>query len=168
MGDGEVVASRRWKEQLDGGHLASSEADARKGAFTNAFKKAAAFFGVGRQAYEGSLDDDNVPADQEQEVQQAPPQRPALAVVPNPVGRQAQQQRNRITSKQVSAIWAIGRKLGHDQSSLRQFIKTTFGVQAEYLSRDQASQLISILSQQVAAANGNGEDTAAREPGQEG
>ena len=152
----------------DGGHVASSEADARKGAFTNAFKKAAAFFGVGRQAYEGSLDDDNVPADQEQEVQQVPPQRPALAVVPKPVGRQVQQQRNRITSKQVAAIWAIGRKLGHDQSSLRQFVKTTFGVQAEYLSREQASQLISILSQQVAAANGNGEDTAAREPGQEG
>jgi hypothetical protein len=123
---------------------------------------------VGRQAYEGSLDDDNVPADQEQEVQQAPPQRPALAVVPNPVGRPVPQQRNRITSKQVSAIWAIGRKLGHDQSSLRQFVKTTFGVQAEYLSKEQASQLISILSQQIAAANGDGEDTAAREPGQEG
>jgi hypothetical protein len=42
----------------DGGHMASAEADARKGACTNAFKKAAAFFGVGRQAYEGSLDDD--------------------------------------------------------------------------------------------------------------
>ena len=39
----------------DGGHVASSEADARKGSYTNAFKKAAAFFGVGRQAYEGSL-----------------------------------------------------------------------------------------------------------------
>ncbi len=47
----------------DGGHVASAEADARKGAYTNAFKKAAAFFGVGRQAYEGSLDDDNVPSD---------------------------------------------------------------------------------------------------------
>jgi hypothetical protein len=36
----------------DGGHVASSEADARKGSYTNAFKKAAGFFGVGRQAYE--------------------------------------------------------------------------------------------------------------------
>ena len=44
----------------DGGNLASSEADARKGSYTNAFKKAAAFFGVGRQAYEGSADDDHV------------------------------------------------------------------------------------------------------------
>jgi hypothetical protein len=47
----------------DGGPLASSEADARKGSYTNAFKKAAAFFGVGRMAYEGSLDDDNLPGE---------------------------------------------------------------------------------------------------------
>ena len=47
----------------DGGHVASSEADARKGAYTNAFKKAAAFFGCGNAAYEGSIDDDNIPAD---------------------------------------------------------------------------------------------------------
>jgi hypothetical protein len=47
----------------DGGHTATAEADARKGAFTNGFKKAAAFFGVGRQAYEGTLDDDSLPAE---------------------------------------------------------------------------------------------------------
>lgn len=41
-----------------GGHIAVSYADALKGAITNAFKKTAAFFGVGRQAYEGSVDDD--------------------------------------------------------------------------------------------------------------
>lgn len=44
-----------------GGHVAVGEVDARKGAWTNAFKKAASFFGVGRQAYEGSLDDDSAP-----------------------------------------------------------------------------------------------------------
>lgn len=38
----------------DGGHVASSEADARKGCFTNAFKKAAAFFGCGRQQFEST------------------------------------------------------------------------------------------------------------------
>lgn len=47
----------------DGGHESRSLADAIKGAYTNGFKKAAAFFGVGREAYEGTLDDDNVPAD---------------------------------------------------------------------------------------------------------
>jgi hypothetical protein len=48
-----------------GGHISSNLADARKGAYTNAFKKTVAFFGVGRQAYEGTLDDDNVPAEGE-------------------------------------------------------------------------------------------------------
>jgi len=41
-----------------GGHTSSSLADAEKGALTNAFKKTAGFFGVGRQAYEGVLDED--------------------------------------------------------------------------------------------------------------
>jgi len=45
----------------DGGHNSLSRADAIKGAYTNGFKKCAAFFGVGRQAYEGTLDDDNQP-----------------------------------------------------------------------------------------------------------
>lgn len=45
----------------DGNHNSLARGDARKGAYTNAFKKAAAFLGVGRQAYEGTLDDDNAP-----------------------------------------------------------------------------------------------------------
>lgn len=49
--------------QGTGGHKSGSEADAEKGAYTNGFKKCVAMYGVGRQAYEGTLDDDNVPAD---------------------------------------------------------------------------------------------------------
>ena len=66
----------------DGGHLASSEADARKGACTNSFKKAAAFFGVGRQAYEGSLDDDNLPGEHVMQAVQQAVQRPAPVAAP--------------------------------------------------------------------------------------
>jgi hypothetical protein len=46
---------------MPGGHISASYADALKGAVTNGFKKCAAMFGVGRAAYEGSIDDDNVP-----------------------------------------------------------------------------------------------------------
>lgn len=54
---------RVWAErQGTGGHDSVTEADARKGAMTNGLKKVAAMFGVGRQAYAGTLDDDNVPA----------------------------------------------------------------------------------------------------------
>lgn len=48
-----------------GGHASTNEADARKGAYTNGYKKVAAFFGCGWQAYAGELDDDNTPADGE-------------------------------------------------------------------------------------------------------
>jgi hypothetical protein len=43
---------------LVGGHISSIYADALKGAITNSFKKTAAMWGVGREAYEGTLDDD--------------------------------------------------------------------------------------------------------------
>lgn len=43
-----------------GGHRLESYTDCLKSAITNAFKKAAAFWGVGREAYLGTLDDDYV------------------------------------------------------------------------------------------------------------
>lgn len=50
-----------------GGHISSIFADALKGAITNAFKKTAAFWGVGKEAYEGTIDDDNKPLPDNQE-----------------------------------------------------------------------------------------------------
>lgn len=136
----------------DGGHVASTEADAGKGAYTNAFKKAAAFFGVGRQACEGSLDDDNVPSDstvqaEHQPVPTAPTRSVATALV-------MQQPRNRLTSKQLVAVQAIGRKLGLDHTGLRAVAKQRYGVVPEHLTKAQASEFIGSLSSQV---NGNGE-----------
>ncbi len=42
-----------------GGHQSNNLTDAKKGASTNAFKKTAAFFGVGKQAFEKLIDEDN-------------------------------------------------------------------------------------------------------------
>lgn len=60
-----------------GGHVSALKADARKGALTNAIKKAIAFFGIGAAAYRGELDDDNLPPEGRQRAQgdsrQAPP-----------------------------------------------------------------------------------------------
>ena len=166
----------------DGGHLASTEADARKGSYTNAFKKAAAFFGVGRQAYEGSLDDDNLPGEHVVEVVQQPVQRMPAAQAPvqpvqptqntqvaQPAARPVSTQpRNRLTSKQLGALQAISRKLGMDHGGLRAISKQRFNAQPEFLTRDQASQLIASMSAQL---NGNGQDRGeahADEPGMEG
>ena len=167
--DGQFVV---FAESLaDGGNLASSETDARKGSYTNAFKKAAAFFGVGRQAYEGSLDDDNLPGEHVVQTIQQPIQRPAPVAAPQ-VPFQPQPRptpaptRNRLTSKQLGAIGAIARKLGLDQPALRAATKQRFNAQPEFLTREQASQMISSLSQQA----GNGHDSAdgMHEPGMEG
>lgn len=59
-----------------GGHSSLNEADAKKGAFTNGFKKVAAFFGCGWQAYAGVIDDDNEPQE-DTTPQGATNQRPA-------------------------------------------------------------------------------------------
>jgi len=166
----------------DGGHVASSEADARKGSYTNAFRKACSFFGIGKQAWEGSLDDDNLPGEQVLEVVQRPVQRAAPAQAPvqpvdptqntqaaPPAARPVSTQpRNRLTSKQLGALQAISRKLGMDHGGLRAISKQRFNAQPEFLTRDQASQLIASMSAQL---NGNGQDrdgAHSDEPGMEG
>lgn len=55
------IFSRETIRRSAGGHISRTYFDANKGAFSNAFKKAAAMWGVGRHAYEGALDDDNDP-----------------------------------------------------------------------------------------------------------
>jgi hypothetical protein len=156
----------------DGGHTSTSEADARKGAYTNALKKGAAMFGCGRQAYEGTLDDDNIPQDGDplhhpatavrQQVPSASPQAPTLPQATMP--SRLPPTRSRLSSKQLAAIWALGRKLGHEQQALRQFVKSKYSVQPEFLSREQASALISAMSEQA----GNGHAGAPHDPAAEG
>ena len=157
----------------DGGHVSVSEADARKGAFSNGLKKAAAAFGCGWQAYAGTIDDDNVPADTSMQAQQEPqarvqqPQRATVTPLPAKPQQPAAAPRNRLSSKQLGALWVISRKLGLDQVEFRGQVKDQYGVQVEYLTKQQASELIGSM--------GNGGVTdhkyvepELREPGQEG
>lgn len=161
--DGEfVVFAEAWG---DGGHTAMSEADARKGSFTNAFKKAVAFMGPGRAAYRGTIDDDHVPAD---DVASLPP-----GPVPTPTSRPARSPevapvaptstsptvspesvRNRLSSKQYAAL----RSLSRDDRGFSERVRKRYGVEPAYLSKRQASELIGEL---LAATNGHG----AREAG---
>lgn len=167
-----------------GGHLSMNEADARKGSYTNAFKKAAAMFGCGQQAYMGTLDDDNVPVEEPRHAPPPPmkqasqvrtPQQPATqAWKPQPATMRpepAQQReapepqgasstpasRNRLTSKQLAALWAISRKLNYQQSQFRQWVKQNHGVQPEFLDKTTASNIIGQLS--ARASNGHSHPT---------
>lgn len=56
-----TVISRR---TCCGGHQSSTKTDALKGAFTNAIKKTAAMYGVGADAYEGTVDEDFLPIEE--------------------------------------------------------------------------------------------------------
>ena len=170
-----------------GGHQSMSEADARKGAYSNGFKKAAAMFGCGQQAYMGTLDDDNVPADEPfpppsqvapvrllpppqshpepQRTQQSAPPAPPPARTEQYEQSQASRQqsqepqaangngnRNRLSAKQLAAIWAIARKLNYAQADFRKHVKTQYGVQPEFLDKNTASTIIGQLS--ARASNG--------------
>jgi hypothetical protein len=87
-------------------------------------------FGCGKAAYAGTLDDDNVPADAAFEQPQngvtittLPAQRqapPSVTTAPPMVqqARPAAPVRNRLTSKQLAAIWGIGRKRRRSRSAL--------------------------------------------------
>ena len=55
--DGETKIERK----CVGGHSSMTYADAYKGAITNGLKKTLAFFGVGKKAYEGTIDEDYQP-----------------------------------------------------------------------------------------------------------
>lgn len=158
----------------DGGHTAMTTADAIKGAFTNGFKKTAAFFGVGRQAYEGTLDDDNLPGETG-EPRGRTPVRPRLQSVPAEEGGEATSRprdagsatappteqsapgRRRLTERQRSAIFAIAKARGLGATALRNRIREQYGVLPEYLTKDQASAVIADL-QRAQSGNGRGDD----------
>jgi hypothetical protein len=139
-----------------GGHGSMSEADARKGAFTNGFKKAAAMLGCGKQAYEGTLDDDNLPSTFNDEVRAANDERPVahrLSTSPSSSVGANNAERNRLSAKQLAALWAIARKLDIDKVAFRNRVKEKFGCTLEFLDKNTASALISELSAKL----GNGQ-----------
>jgi hypothetical protein len=158
----------------DGGHQAATAIDAKKGAHTGALKRALAGFGIGKDAWEGRLDqspdDDNTPTEdwlQERAQVVSHPNQPTLATaassspVPNgyvrsgPVvdTRAQQNDRSRISSKQLSAIHSIARKLGIDPAALRARVKAQYGAQLEFVTKVNASEIIKLLDAQL---NGNG------------
>ena len=57
-----------------GGHTSAGFDDALKGAITSGFKKTAAMWGVGRDAYAGTIDDDNKPMPDEHANKEADPE----------------------------------------------------------------------------------------------
>jgi hypothetical protein len=112
-----------------------STADDIKAASSDALKKAASLFGIGLDLY---LNDD--------ESGRGNPSTPAKA---EPTysngGRGAPTDRNRLTAKQLKAIYAIARAKGIADAQLRQTTIKRFGSPAEFLSMTNASSFIDEL-----------------------
>jgi hypothetical protein len=162
--DGKFIAiAQAWG---DGGHTAMSEADARKGAYTNGFKKAAAFLGPGREAYRGTIDDDHVPVEHSEPMPpRASTKTPSESSARRPVasphidsGIQADERavlaapiRNRLSSKQYATLRSLARAAGYEDRAFNDNVRRKYGVEPGYLSRSQASELIDLL---MSKANG--------------
>lgn len=87
-----------------GGHESIEEASALKGAYTNAFKKAAAMLGVGKKAYEGLLDEDFLAPDQTQPQQRPQPQRKQTTKNTKKPAKQTENNAGKMNEGQVNAI----------------------------------------------------------------
>lgn len=159
--DGEFIAfAQAWG---DGGHTATTEADARKGSFTNAFKKAVAFMGPGREAYRGTIDDDHVPA---HDVGLPTDRRPDVAPVeveqpdrretgsrPPQYEGETPSSSPRITNAQLGKLRALVTESGSDWATFRNAMRERHHVNVEYADRRLASSII----QEMLGAHGKGQ-----------
>jgi len=120
-----------------GGHSSSNVADAKKGAFTNAFKKAAAFFGCGWQAYAGILDDDNVPQHQ-------------TGDSPSGADRKPEPPSGRVTHAQLGKLRQLVDQVGASWDDFKAHVHGRYNKQVQYISKREASQLIDELIRRAA------------------
>jgi len=111
-----------------------SQADAYKAAATDALKKAATLLGVALNLYA----DDPVEQPEEKPARLAAKSAPA----------------SRASSKQVSAIWSLGRRLGLDANAIRARCSADHGAFPEQLDRVAASAFITVLADQVDGQKG--------------
>jgi len=127
-----------------------SIADDFKAAATDALKKAASLFGVGLHLYSS-----------DRPVEAASPGNGMAKGNGNGHGSKQETGRgngngrrkcvtdtpNRLTQRQLSAIWGMGRSLGLSADKIRERTVDTYGVQPEHLSKSDASSFITELGE---------------------
>ena len=123
-----------------------SEADAYKAAATDSLKKCATMLGVAAYLYADEVI--------EQPVEKPVPGKqaaPAKAIDTRPVAntRPVTGTQDRLTPKQLQAIWNMGRKLGLGVDAVRQRAVEGFGKAPEQLGRADASALITQLGEEI-------------------
>ncbi|MGO9291047.1 MAG: Rad52/Rad22 family DNA repair protein [Polyangia bacterium] len=127
-----------------------SLADDIKMAEADALKRACRLLGIGGELYATEQDDDagiisSPPPANGNHRQDGPHSQPPSPLPP----------RERLTNAQLNAIKTIVRKQNLDPTNLRRQIKQTYGVEVEYLTKRQASEVITDLDG-TKPSNGNG------------
>ena len=121
-----------------------SQADDLKAAATDALKKACSLLGIGLHLYCNTTCNGN-----------------SSGSTGKSSGANGQSHRDngnsrqpRLTQKQLSAIWGMGRALGLTADAIRDHSQQEFGVFPEFLTKSDASTFIGKLNQKL---NGNGD-----------
>jgi len=144
-GTGKDGKDKTSKKECIGGHTSMNYADALKGAVTNGIKKTAAFFGVGKDAYEGSVDDDNRPVEDGKSMGNGQPNKP-LPVKPAPA-------LNEITEPQKKKIFAQLKDLGHT----KEWLEERLGTHIKTLTKNKASEIIETMNDKLGVAKNEDE-----------
>lgn len=112
-----------------------STSDDLKAAATDALKKACSLFGIGLDLYVREAAD----------LERDPGNGRGVGPAPPRGGTPSASERNRLTAKQLKAIFAIGSMLEMTDDEIRQLSIQTFNVAPEFLSRVNASSFIDQL-----------------------
>lgn len=124
--------SKVTRSKKDNGEV--SLGDDLKAAATDALKKCATLFGVGLHLYfEGREQNADAPRES------ASSERSDSSSAPNPNGR--------VTARQLSAIFAIGRNRGMSNKDIRDYTKEIFDKVPDFLTRREASAVIDQLQE---------------------
>jgi hypothetical protein len=122
-----------------------SLADDLKSAATDSMKKAASMLGVGLHLYSDAQPTVRNPPTNGRNSSGVPGNGGAKPSNGNGASKVAAALSDRLTQKQLSAIWAIARRLGLSTDDVRERATATFGALPEYLSRKDGSSFIQEL-----------------------
>jgi hypothetical protein len=132
-----------------------SLADDLKAAATDALKKACSLLGVGLELYEESTPESSRAISRTNTAPARTPPSPPRVEQPRTVRRDdrrpqpegAEPERQRLTVRQLRALYAIGHGKGMTDRAIKSLSIERFGAAPEFLTRDQASLLIDELGE---------------------
>ena len=119
-----------------------SIADDMKAAATDALKKASSLLGVGLHLY-------SEPAEATRRTGSNGRSSAKSKPGGNGKGANGGNGRDRLTQRQLSAIWSMGRALGENVDAIRKHCIDAFGVQPEHLSKPDASAFITQMGESL-------------------